>query len=126
MKKKSKCLIGFILAILAAANAFAATGSITGTLVSRVWHYTDTTRGPGGRAYVTVTSRFNTVGGCLYGGGIDAPQNWFLEFHVEHGSFKAMYAQALLAYANKSMVTIYYDDGFGSGTSCRITGFILD
>jgi hypothetical protein len=106
--------------------AFAATGSVTGVHVSKVWHDTTTTRGPSGRAWLTLSGRFNTVGSCLYMGAVDAPPNWGLEFHVEHASFKAMYAQALTAYAIKSPVTIYYDDGFGGGTTCRITAIVIE
>jgi hypothetical protein len=106
--------------------AHAATGSISGVQIVKVWHNSEATRGPGGRAWVTLSARFNTVGNCVYMGGIDSPPNWGLEFQVEHGSFKAMYAQALTAYSTKSLVTIHFDDGFAGATTCRITSIILE
>lgn len=104
----------------------AASGSIAGARITKVWHAIDTARGPNGRAWITLDTRFDLVGGCAYMGAVDAPPNWTLEFYVEHASFKAMYAQALLAYADGSRVTLWYDDGFGSGTTCRITSVVIE
>lgn len=59
-------------------------------------------------------------------GAVDAPPNWSLEFYVEHGSFKAMYAQALLAFSQGASVMVHYDDGYGSGTTCRITSIVVE
>jgi len=115
------------LALFAASFVFfsgtsnAASASLNGAFITKVQHDLSTTRGPNGRAYITIDRHFPLAGVCMYSGGVDAPSGWMLEFSVEHGSFKSMLALALTAYAAGHSVNLDYDDGFGPGTTCRIT-----
>lgn len=126
MPKSTSSWAFIVPACLAFGSASAATGTVSGVTIAKVMHNTELTRGTKGRAWITLSGRFNPVGDCVFMGGIDSPANWALEFHVEHEAFKAMYAQALTAYAMKSLVTIHYDDGFAGSTTCRITSINIE
>jgi hypothetical protein len=103
------------------ASAFQST-YISGAKITAVDRDMSTTRGPHGRAYITLDRHFNTVGGCLWSGGVDTPAGWMLEFDAEHPSFNGLFAAALAARLSNATVRIDYDDGFGSAANCRIFG----
>lgn len=113
-------------ALLISAPGLAATGSVSGAVITQLQTFRSSNSGASGSFYVTLDTRFTLAGGCLYGGNIDAPANWILQFDAEHASFKAIYATALSAHAAAKLVQVFYDDGFGPGTSCRITGLVVE
>jgi len=113
------------VATFGASSAFGASASIDGAFITGVLHDIETTRGPSGRAWIALDRHFPLAGGCVYFGAIDGPSGWMLEYTVESASFNAMFALALTAYSSGRSVHVDYDDGFGSGTTCRITNIFI-
>lgn len=112
--------------VMASPILSAASGSISDARITQVQSYRSSPFGSNGSYYITLDTRFTLAGVCLYSGNIDAPPNWMLQFDAEHASFKSMYATALTAHSSGRNVQVFYDDGFGSGTTCRIIGLVVD
>ena len=118
-------VVGFLAVLGPASEGHAATAFFSGAFITRVQQDISAVRGPGGRATITIDRHFPLAGVCLYAGTIDGPTGWALEFPVEHPAYKSLLALALTAYANGRAVDIEYDDAFGAGTTCRITGLAI-
>lgn len=107
------------------ASTASASATISNALITRIQHEISSPRGPNGRAWIAIDRTFPLTGNCLYAGTVNGPAGWMLEFDTEHGSFKSFFASALAAYSSGRTVEITYDDGFGAGTTCRITGLVV-
>lgn len=111
--------------LLAPVAAGAASSVELGVHIVKLQHVVDSTRGPRGRAFIALDRTFALPGVCVYSGGVNAPSGWKLEFIAEDPSFNSMWALAMIAYSSGRSVDVYFDDGFGAGTTCRVTSIVI-
>ncbi len=97
---------------------FAASATADNMLIIAIQQLRDDARGTNGRAFIYVDTNFTLPGDCKYI-GMTTPA---LEIDTTHGSYKSILSLAMLAYVNGKKISAHYDDEFGSGTTCRLTG----
>jgi hypothetical protein len=115
-----------VISLVIPALAWSDSAFISGAYIVKVEHDLSNVRGPNGRGYIYLDRTFPVPGVCSYGGGLNQPGGWYLEFSAEHGSFRPLFTLAITAYASGRSIRVDYDDGFGSGTSCRITSLRIE
>jgi hypothetical protein len=78
-----------------------------------------------GYVYVHVDYHFSLPGVCKYSGDVDAPDRWMLRINSDDNAYHGLLALAITAYTTDKTVRIDYDDGFGTGSECRVTAIFL-